>query len=107
MKRSGLISFVAAALMVAACGSGGGGTPTNSYAGKTIKLGAVLSLSGAGSVYGPGSADGMKLAVKQINAAGGVNGATIDLTVEDDQSDKTVSAQKAQTLIQSGQVLSL
>jgi branched-chain amino acid transport system substrate-binding protein len=107
MKRSGLISFVAAAMMVAACGSSGGGGATNTYAGKTIKLGAVLSLSGAGSVYGPGSADGMKLAVKQINAAGGVNGATIDLTVEDDQSDKTVSAQKAQTLIQSGQVLSL
>jgi len=49
----------------------------------------------------------MKLAVKQINAAGGVNGATIDLAVEDDQSLQPTSAQKAQTLIQSNQVLAL
>ena len=107
MKRSGLISFVAAALMVAACGSSSGGTPTNTYAGKTIKLGAVLSLSGAGSVYGPGSQKGMKLAAKQINAKGGVNGAQIDIAFEDDQSLQPVSAQKAQTLVQSNQVLAL
>jgi branched-chain amino acid transport system substrate-binding protein len=107
MKWSGLIGFVLAALVVAACGSTSGGTPTNSYAGKTIKLGAVLSLSGAGSVYGPGSQKGMKLAAKQINAKGGVNGAQIDITFEDDQSLQPVSAQKAQTLVQSNQVLAL
>ena len=53
-----------AAVVLAACGStsgsGGGG---NSYAGKTIKLGAILSITGAGGVYGPQSRDGMKLAV--------------------------------------------
>ena len=104
MKRSGLIGFVAAAVLVAACGSTNSGGGGNTYAGKTIKLGAVLSLTGAGGVYGPSSAEGMKLAVKQINASKEVNGATFDLTVEDDQSDKNISAQKAQTLIQSGQV---
>ena len=107
MKRSGLISFVVAALVLAACGSSPGGGNTNTYAGKTIKLGAVLSLSGLGSAYGPGSQKGMKLAVKQINAAGGVNGATIDLSVEDDQSLQAVSSQKAQTLVQQGQVHAL
>jgi branched-chain amino acid transport system substrate-binding protein len=96
-------------VVVAACGSSGntGTSGSNTYAGKTIKLGAVLSLTGAGGVYGPSSQEGMKLAVKQINAAGGVNGATIDLTVEDDQSDKTISQQKAQALIQSNQVQAL
>ena len=88
--------------MVAACGStgGGGGTTTNSYSGKTIKLGAILSITGAGGVYGPQSRDGMNLAVKQINASGGVNGAQIALTINDDASDKTMSAQVAQKLIQ-------
>ena len=100
MKRSGLIGFVLAAMVVAACGSTGNGGSGNTYAGKTIKLGAVLSITGLGGVYGPGSRDGMNLAVKQINAAGGVNGAKIDLTVKDDQSDKAVSQQMAQTLIQ-------
>jgi len=97
MKRSGLISFVLAALVIAACGSGSGGP---AYAGKTIKLGAILSITQLGGVYGIGSRDGMNLAVKQINAAGGVNGAKIELTVKDDQSDKAVSQQAAQSLIQ-------
>ncbi len=40
-----LVGWLVATFLVAACGSGGGGNigATNSYAGKTIKLGAVLS----------------------------------------------------------------
>ncbi len=108
MRRIGLVSWLTAALLVVACGSSGGtGGSTNSYSGKTIKLGAILSITGPGGVYGPQSRDGMLLAVKQINGSGGINGAKIDLTVEDDQSDKPTSAQKAQSLIQQTQVLAL
>ncbi len=100
---------VVATVAVAACGSTGnsGSSGTNSYSGKTIKLGAILSLTGAGSVYGPQSANGMNLAVKQINDSGGVNGAKIDLTVRDDASDKAQSSQVAQTIIQQDQDLAL
>src|SRR4029077_9944395 len=67
MKRLSLVSWLVAALFVAACGStGGGGTSGNSYSGKTIKIGAILSITGAGGVYGPQSRDGANLAVKQI-----------------------------------------
>ena len=108
MKRLHLVSWLAAALVVTACGStGGGGTNANSYSGKTIKLGAILSITGAGGVYGPQSRDGANLAVKQINASGGVNGAQIALTINDDASDKAQSAQVAQKLIQSEQDLAL
>src|SRR5438477_12607379 len=108
MRRVRLVSILVAVVVAAACGStGGGGTPANSYSGKTIKLGAVLSITGAGGVYGPQSRDGMKLAVKQINASGGVNGATIDLSFEDDASDQATSKAKAQTLIGQNQVLAL
>jgi branched-chain amino acid transport system substrate-binding protein len=109
MKRKHLVSCLVATFLVAACGSSstGGGGNANSYAGKTIKLGAVLSITGAGGVYGPQSRDGAMLAVKQINAAGGVNGATIDLTVQDDASDKATSQAKAQTLIEQNQVLAM
>src|SRR5256714_2841453 len=108
MNRMRVATWLVAAFLVAACGSsGGGGGGTNSYSGKTIKLGAVLSITGAGGVYGPQSRDGANLAVKQINAAGGVNGAKIELTVEDDASDKAQSSQKAQTLIQQTQVMAL
>jgi branched-chain amino acid transport system substrate-binding protein len=105
MKRFHLVGWLAAALLVAACGSSGGGAP--SYSGKTIKLGAILSLTQAGGVYGPQGQNGMNLAVKQINASGGVNGAQISLTVKDDASDKAQSAAVAQTLIQQDQVMAL
>ena len=108
MNRVRLVSALVAAVIAAACGStGGGGTPTNTYAGKTIKLGAILSITGAGGVYGPQSRDGMQLAVDQINKAGGVLGATIALTVKDDASDKAQSQAVAQTMIQQDQDLAL
>ncbi|HET7339204.1 MAG TPA: ABC transporter substrate-binding protein [Candidatus Dormibacteraeota bacterium] len=110
MNRTRFVGGLVAAVMVAACGSsggGGGGSSSNSYSGKTIQLGAVLSITGAGGVYGPQTRDGMMLAVDQINQSGGVNGAQINLTVEDDTSDKATSAAKAQTLIQQNNVLAM
>ena len=110
MKRTRLVCWLVATFLVAACGSsggGGGGNAANAYAGKTIKFGAVLSITGAGGVYGPQSRDGALLAVKQINTSGGINGAKIDLEVQDDASDKATSQQKAQTLITSSQDLAL
>ena len=108
MKRLHLVTWLVAAVFVAACGStGGSGSNTTSYSGKTIKLGAILSITGAGGVYGPQSRDGMNLAVKQINNSGGVNGAQIALTINDDASDKAQSAQVAQKLIQEEQDLAL
>jgi branched-chain amino acid transport system substrate-binding protein len=100
MKRVHLVSCLLAAILVAACGG-------SSSSSKVIKLGAILSITGAGGVYGPQSRDGMNLAVKQINAAGGVNGVQISLTVKDDASDKAQATQLAQTLIQQEQDLAL
>src|SRR6476661_6041719 len=100
MKGLRLVSFLVVAVLVAACGGTGGTT-------KVIKLGAILSITGAGGVYGPQSRDGMNLAVKQINSAGGVNGVQISLTVKDDASDKAQATQLAQTLIQQDNDLAL
>jgi len=99
---------IALALALAACGgttSTGGATA--SYQGKTIQLGAILSLTGAGGVYGPSSKKGADLAVETINNSGGVNGAKLALDTRDDGSDKAQSAQVAQTLIQQGNLLAL
>ena len=106
MKRERVILGLLAALVLMACGTtaGSGGS---SYQGKTIKLGALLSITGAGGVYGPQSRDGMLLAVEQINGSGGVNGAQISLEVRDDASDKAQSSQQAQTMIQQDQLMAL
>jgi len=99
---------VAAVLVLSACGgSTSGGSTSSSYQGKTINLGAVLSLTGAGGVYGPSSKNGADLAVETINNAGGVNGAKLALDTQDDASDKAQSAQVAQKMIQSEQVMAL
>ena len=100
---------IALALALTACGgaSSTGTNSSNSYQGKTIQLGAILSITGAGGVYGPSSQKGMDLAVEKINGSGGVNGAKISLDTKDDASDKAQSAQVAQTLIQQGQLLAL
>jgi branched-chain amino acid transport system substrate-binding protein len=106
MKRERVILGLLAALVLTACGttaSSGG----SSYQGKTIKLGALLSITGAGGVYGPQSRDGMLLAVEQINGSGGVNGAQISMEVRDDASDKAQSSQQAQTMIQQDQLMAL
>ncbi len=108
MSRLRVVSVLVATVIAAACGSTSEiGTSANSYAGKTIKLGAILSITGAGDANGPSSREGMELAVEQINKAGGVNSATINLTVRDDNSTQSQSAQVAQTMIQSDQDLAL
>ena len=106
MKRERVILGLLAAVVLTACGTTSG-SAGSSYQGKTIKLGTLLSITGAGGVYGPQSRDGMLLAVDQINNAGGVNGAKITLEVRDDASDKAQSAQQAQIMIQQDQLLAL
>ena len=100
---------IALGLALAACGGSSttGTTTSNSYQGKTIQLGAILSLTGAGGVYGPSSKKGMDLAVDKINNSGGVNGAKIALDTRDDASDKIQSQQVAQTIFQQDQPLAL
>src|SRR5579871_262226 len=76
-----VFSLILAAGLVA-CGAANTSTNSggsNSYQGKTIQFGAILSLTGAGGVYGPSSKNGMMLAVDTINRNGGVNGAKISL----------------------------
>ena len=107
MQRRRVIVGLLVTLVLAACGTTSSAGSGNSYQGKTIKLGAILSITGAGGVYGPQSRDGMNLAVDEINKSGGVNGAQISLSVQDDASDKAQSAQLAQTMIQQDQVMAL
>jgi ABC-type branched-subunit amino acid transport system substrate-binding protein len=51
-----------------------------------IKIGAVTCLTGALSTFGVSSIQGARLAVEEINAAGGTLGQPIQLIVEDNGS---------------------
>ena len=57
------------------------------FEGKTIKLGAVGPLTGGYANYGLSVQHGAELAIKEINAAGGVNGRQLELSFQDSQGD--------------------
>jgi branched-chain amino acid transport system substrate-binding protein len=99
------VGVIVALCTMAACGKSSSSSSAN--AGKTLKLGAVFSLTGAGGVYGPQQQQAVMLAQDTINAAGGVGGAHLSIQVQDDASDQTQSAQQTQTLIQQNQVVAL
>ncbi len=78
----------ASAVLLAACGGGAPGAQPSASSGPKadIKVGLAISLTGTANIYGPAQQNGAKLAMEQINAAGGIDGAKIALVVEDDAS---------------------
>ncbi len=60
----------------------------------TIKIGGIGPLTGDAAVYGNAVLYGAQLAVKEINAAGGINGYEVEYKMEDDVHDaeKSVNA---------------
>jgi branched-chain amino acid transport system substrate-binding protein len=63
----------------------GGESAAPSVASKgTLKIGTELPMSGGEVANGVPTANGVKLAIKQINEKGGVGGYTIDINVQDD-----------------------
>jgi ABC-type branched-subunit amino acid transport system substrate-binding protein len=78
------------------------GTPA--YAAGSMKIGAVLSLSGALADFGLATHNAVDLALAQINAAGGVLGAPLAIDVADDRSDQQGALEAAHKLANSDKV---
>ena len=79
MKKS-LLALATAALMAAPA-----------MAQQTIKIANIVELSGPGTTSGTNFKDGVLLAVKEINAAGGILGKKIETTTNDTQSNPGVA----------------
>jgi branched-chain amino acid transport system substrate-binding protein len=67
-------SIATSVLFTAACGV---------FAQNTIKIASIVELSGAGATSGTNFKNGVDLAVKEINAAGGIMGKKIEVTTND------------------------
>lgn len=65
--------------------------------GGTFKIGGIGPLTGGAAVYGNAAMNGSQIAVDEINAAGGINGMTVELNFQDDELDaeKSVNAYNA------------
>jgi ABC-type branched-subunit amino acid transport system substrate-binding protein len=65
----------------------------------TVTIGSVMALTGSLGVLGVNIAKGAQLAVSDLNAAGGVNGCTVKLSLSDDQTQANVGVDAAKKLV--------
>src|SRR5262245_31568488 len=76
----------------------------SAYAADPIKVGVVTPLSGSYAPIGKQVRWGAELAVKEINAAGGVNGRPFELLFEDEEANPPVAVRKSEKLLQQDKV---
>ncbi|MEG1576811.1 MAG: ABC transporter substrate-binding protein, partial [Clostridium sp.] len=69
------------------------GTATGSF-----KIGGIGPISGPAAAYGVAVQNGTELAIKEINAAGGINGCQIEYNFQDDENDPEKSINAYNTL---------
>ena len=84
-----------------------GEAPAGGSAGDTIKVGILHSLSGTMAISETTVVEAEKLAIKEINAAGGVLGKQIEAITEDGASDWPTFAEKATKLIDQDKVVTV
>jgi len=84
-------------------GPAAGGTPWVN--GDTILIGEIGSLTGSEATFGISTRNAIELALKEVNAAGGVKGKKVEVRVYDDQSKPEEAANAATRLINQDQVL--
>ena len=89
---------LALALVMAGCSS----SKSSNGSGSTIRLGLEAPLTGEQKDVGVGMLDGAKLAVQELNAAGGINGKQIELVEIDDAADPAVGVTAAEAAISKG-----
>lgn len=84
-----LLSLVMMFSLLAGCGGGGTDKGADKAAGETIKLGFLGATTGSVANYGIPGEKGMKLAIKEINADGGVLGKQLEGIYEDNKGDNS------------------
>lgn len=94
---------IALVFLAAGCGTGAPASPT-SGSGEPIKIGILADLTGPFTTYGTSLANSAQLAIKEINANGGIAGRQITVIVEDTQTDVSATVDKARKLVQSDKV---
>jgi branched-chain amino acid transport system substrate-binding protein len=96
MKR-GLLCSALAALALAACSQGQ----------NTIRIGYVGPLTGDASSYGSDTLNGVRIAIDEVNAKGGIGGKKIELIAEDGRCNGADASNAAQKLVNVDQVVAI
>lgn len=106
--------LVAVGLLAGACGGtvASSPSPAASSAAATatptpkppVKIGALIPLTGPSGATGQDMKEGYDLALEQINAAGGVNGAQVQMIYEDDKNDPATAVASWEKLVNNDKV---
>ena len=109
MKKRNLLSIllvISLILSLTACGDSGAPAASSAPAARDsddpIVIGVISPNTGALAAYGNGIVTGVDLAVKEINAAGGILGRPVEVIKTDDQSDPTECLNAFNSLVSQG-----
>ncbi|HHW46933.1 MAG TPA: ABC transporter substrate-binding protein [Clostridiales bacterium] len=103
-KVSVLLAICLSIALLAGCAQQGSSGGNNS---DVIKIGVNYELSGGVATYGQSSVEGIELAIKEINEAGGVNGKQIQLVKYDNKSEEAEATTLASKLMTQDKVVAV
>jgi len=114
LKRFGGLTLVILLVISLMAGCGGGGsqdagktTPGETEGTETVKIGFLGALTGDVAMYGQPTLEGMKMAVEEVNAAGGIDGKQLEIVEDDNRGDKQEGAAITQKLISRDKVVAI
>jgi branched-chain amino acid transport system substrate-binding protein len=97
-------------ILLAACSGptvGSAKTPAAGDSKQPVKLGVLGPITGPSSTYGIAEENGIKMAIDEVNAKGGLLGHKVTDDVRDDKADPSVATTQALDLVQSENVSAL
>ena len=107
-KALAIILSLAMMLALVACGGGDKGKDEGAgggeASGEPIVVGLFGPMSGTNAAVGLSQEEGIKMAIEEINAAGGINGRPIELISEDDENDATTAVSVVNKLVNQDEV---
>jgi urea transport system substrate-binding protein len=94
-------------MLAAGAATASGLWSVNAFAAEPVKLGLLHSLTGTIAIAEASLVEAEKLAIEEINAAGGVLGRKIEAVIEDGASENPVFAEKAKKLLERDKVAAI
>ena len=104
MRTRWLSVVLIAALVVGALAAS---APAAKLAGKSVKLGAIYSITGKGAEWGEHSKIATEIALEEINAAGGVGGLPLEISIQDTGTEVAPAISLARKLILEDKILAI
>lgn len=110
-RKRGMLTILTAVLVlslaVAGCGKNAKTTTSDQTAKETIKIGAIIDISGTGSSLGVPERDSIEMWEKQVNDLGGINGIPVEVIILDNESDETKSVLAFKKLVNEEKVVAV